>query len=79
MISFLKKKIIGIDKLKFKKIINVWTTKHMKKGREERTNFSKILPNNHLMPHRASGTRNDYERKINYDWPNYKKETLNGN
>ena len=22
------------------------------------------------MPHRTSSTRNDYERKINYDWPN---------
>ena len=26
--------------------------------------------NNHCMPHRTSSTRNDYERKINYDWPN---------
>ena len=23
------------------------------------------------MPHRTSSTRNDYERKINYDWPYY--------
>ena len=22
------------------------------------------------MPHRTSSTRNDYEQKINYDWPN---------
>ena len=21
------------------------------------------------MPHRTSSTRNEYERKINYDWP----------
>ena len=21
------------------------------------------------MPHQTSSTRNDYERKINYDWP----------
>ena len=21
------------------------------------------------MPHRTSSTRNDYEQKINYDWP----------
>ena len=21
------------------------------------------------MPHRTSSTRNDYERKINYEWP----------
>ena len=40
----------------------------MKKGREnkeqtkeEKTKFSKILPNNHHMPHRTSSTRNDYE------------------
>ena len=25
------------------------------------------------MPHRTSRTRNDYERKINYDWPNKTK------
>ena len=24
------------------------------------------------MPHRTSSTRNDYERKINYDWPYHK-------
>ena len=23
------------------------------------------------MPHQTSSTRNDYERKINYDWPKY--------
>ena len=25
------------------------------------------------MPHRTSSTRNDYERKINYDWPNIER------
>ena len=35
--------------------------KHMKKDREK-----DILPNNN----RTASTRNDYERKINYDWPN---------
>ena len=44
----------------------------MKKGREEKTKFSKDFPNNR-MPHRTSSTRNDYERKINYDWT---KESL---
>ena len=39
------------------------------KDREEKTKFSEILPNNHRMPHRTSSTRNDYERKINYDSP----------
>ena len=43
----------------------------MKKGREEKTKCSKIVPNNHRMPHQTSSTRNDYERKINYDWPYY--------
>ena len=42
----------------------------MKKGREEKTKSSNILPNNHNMPHGTSSTRNDYEQKINYDWPN---------
>ena len=28
------------------------------------------------MPHRTSSTRNDYERKINYDWPNFDIVTL---
>ena len=23
------------------------------------------------MPHRTSSTKNDYEQKINYDWPNH--------
>ena len=41
----------------------------MKKDWDEKTKFSKILPNNHRMPHRTSSTRNDYERKINYYWP----------
>ena len=41
----------------------------MEKGREEKTKFSKILPNNHHMSHRTSSKRNDYERKINNDWP----------
>ena len=27
------------------------------------------------MPHRTSSTRNDYEQKINYDWP-YRVSTL---
>ena len=35
--------------------------KHMKKDREK-----DILPNNN----RTASTRNGYERKINYDWPN---------
>ena len=35
--------------------------KHMKKDREK-----DILPNNN----RTASTRNDYERKINYDWSN---------
>ena len=25
------------------------------------------------MPHQTSSARNDYERKINYDWPKTKK------
>ena len=38
--------------------------------RQRRENkISKILPNNHRMPHRTSSTRNDNEQKINYDWP----------
>ena len=41
----------------------------MKKDREEKTKFSKILPNNHCMLHWSSSTRNDCEQKINYDWP----------
>ena len=41
----------------------------MKKGREEKTKFSKFLPNNHRMRHQTSSTRNDHERKIHYDWP----------
>ena len=32
-------------------------------------NFAK-KSNNHRMPHRILSTRNDYEQKINYDWPN---------
>ena len=43
----------------------------MKKDREEKTksseNFAKS--NNHCMLHQTSSTRNDYEQKINYDWP----------
>ena len=42
----------------------------MKKGSEEKKKFSKILPNNQHMPYQTSSTRVDYERKINYDWPN---------
>ena len=26
------------------------------------------------MPYQTSSTRNDYERKINYDWPNILKQ-----
>ena len=29
------------------------------------------------MPHRTSSTRNDYERKINHDWPYYHIFELN--
>ena len=28
------------------------------------------------MPHRTSSTTNDYERKINYDWPHYQSNPL---
>ena len=28
------------------------------------------------MPHRTSSTRNDYERKINYNWPHYQSNPL---
>ena len=41
-------------------------------GRENR--ILKIFAkesNNHSMPHRNLSTRNDYEQKINYDWPNW--------
>ena len=40
-----------------------------RQGRENKIfkNFAKS--NNHCMQHRALNTRNDYERKINYDWP----------
>ena len=41
----------------------------MQNRREEKTKFSKILSNNHRMPHQTSSRRNDYERKVNYDWP----------
>ena len=43
-------------------------------GRENKIfkNFAK-KSNNHHMLHRTLSTRNDYERKINYDWPNPNK------
>ena len=43
-------------------------------GRENKIfkNFTKKSSNHH-MPHRTLSTRNDYERKINYDWPNPNK------
>ena len=77
MISFFKKKIIWIDKLKFKNISIVLKSrctnkkKHVKthEKRQGRKQSSKIFLNNHHMPHQTSSTRNDYERKINYDWP----------
>ena len=39
-------------------------------GRENKIfkNFAK-KSNNHCMPHQTLSTRNDYEWKINYDWP----------
>ena len=44
----------------------------MKKGREEKTKFSKILPNNQIITACRIELRvqkKDYEWKINYDWP----------
>ena len=45
----------------------------MKKGREEKTEFSKKkLSNDQIITAcliELSSTRNDYEQKINYDWP----------
>ena len=45
----------------------------MKKGREEKTEFSKKkkLSNDQIITAcliELSSTRNDYEQKINYDW-----------
>ena len=42
-------------------------THEKRKGRENK--IFKNFANNHRMPHRTSNTRNDYERKMNYDWP----------
>ena len=49
-------------------------THKKRQGRENKIlkNFAK-LSNNHCMPHQTSSTRNDYERKINYDWPKLKR------
>ena len=76
MISFSKRKITWKDKLKFKNFsmillsLSMYKENTWKKEGKRRQNFQKILPNNHCMPHRTSSTRNDYEQKINYDWPN---------
>ena len=49
-------------------------THKKRQGRENKIlkNFAK-LSNNHCMPHQTSSTRNDHERKINYDWPKLKR------
>ena len=42
-----------------------------KKAGKRKQSFQKFcqISNNHRMPHGTSSRRNDYERKINYDWP----------
>ena len=48
---------------------NTCKTKRKKTGNRKQ-NFQKSKSsNNHCMPHQTSSTRNDYEQKINYDWP----------
>ena len=41
-----------------------------RQGRENKISKYFAKSNNHPMSHRTSSTRNDYEGKINYDWPN---------
>ena len=50
-------------------------THEKRQGRENKIfkNFAKYS-NNHRMPHRTLSTTNDYERKINYDWPHYQSK-----
>ena len=42
-------------------------THEKRQGRENKSN-------NHHLSHGTSSTRNDYEWKINYDWPKYNFE-----
>ena len=49
------------------------------KGKENKIFKSFAKSNNHCMPHRTSSTRNDYERKINYDWPKLKTDWYQNN